>query len=422
MIFCKDSRQSQQQQKEKNNNFSPSPQQQFSPKFSDKKQSSPSSAAIGRHTAVPVLPPSTLLSNGPKPRLCLLIKGSPSQEFGFSLHAEGNGHFIGAVDSDGIAERAGLVTGQRIVGVNGHLVYPNTSHMDIVQIIQREPLRTELLVASEQVDRFYKEYGLAFSYDYVQFYDPVVMRNGNGKPPQLGGAAAVRPKQSPNAVKNQNYEKGKAVQRSRSGSRSVERNPSNKNNGHAIRGRGQSLGKRPPTPSTTYLNGHAIRGRGQSLGKRPPTPSTTYLSSSEQINGHVAVQIEKRSDNMTSIEIGEKHVIADGPVYSTDSSVKPPHPVAAPRTTPRPERRYSPPQPLEIYHPSQLQQYDPSPLSLQSDSTQSRTSLYKSRDSEKSIFALNAKEARQLICYRKKDPRLAEQMSLEEKHRLIMEL
>jgi len=33
-------------------------------------------------------------------------------------------------------------------------------------------------------------------------------------------------------------------------------------------------------------------------------------------------------------------------------------------------------------------------------------------DSEKSIFALNAKEARQLICYRKKDPRLAEQMSL----------
>jgi len=27
------------------------------------------------------------------------------------------------------------------------------------------------------------------------------MRNGNGKPPQLGGAAAVRPKQSPNAVK-----------------------------------------------------------------------------------------------------------------------------------------------------------------------------------------------------------------------------
>uniref|UniRef100_A0A915P2A9 Uncharacterized protein n=1 Tax=Meloidogyne floridensis TaxID=298350 RepID=A0A915P2A9_9BILA len=257
------------------------------------------------------------------------------------------------------------------------------------------------------------------------------MRNGNGKPPQLGGAAAVRPKQSPNAVKNQNYEKGKAVQRSRSGSRSVERNPSNKN------------------------NGHAIRGRGQSLGKRPPTPSTTYLSSSEQINGHVAVQIEKRSDNMTSIEIGEiddseptkiidensqhlfgvgtppssrceeklknghhsvkngggkitngvagkggrgvehvensKHVIADGPVYSTDSSVKSPHPIAAPRTTPRPERR---------------------PLSLQSDSTQSRTSLYKSRDSEKSIFALNAKEARQLICYRKKDPRLAEQMSL----------
>uniref|UniRef100_A0A915MQ09 PDZ domain-containing protein n=1 Tax=Meloidogyne javanica TaxID=6303 RepID=A0A915MQ09_MELJA len=377
---------------------------------------------------------------------------SPSQEFGFSLHAEGNGHFIGAVDSDGIAERAGLVTGQRIVGVNGHLVYPNTSHMDIVQIIQREPLRTELLVASEQVDRFYKEYGLAFSYDYVQFYDPVVMRNGNGKPPQLGGAVAVRPKQSPNAVKL--YLPLVTVP---SGYKAGEHYPSIKNSSFP--------------PSNTDFPLSALKVNKQ--------------SSSEQINGHVAVQIEKRSDNMTSIEIGEiddseptkivdensqhlfgvgtppssrceeklknghnsvkngggkitngvagkggrgvKHVIADGPVYSTDSSVKSPHPIAAPRTTPRPERRYSPPQPLEIYHPSQLQQakifkYDPSPLSLQSDSTQSRTSLYKSRDSEKSIFALNAKEARQLICYRKKDPRLAEQMSLEEKHRLIMEL
>ena len=42
--------------------------------------------------------------------ILLLFPLSPSQEFGFSLHAEGNGHFIGAVDTDGIAERAGLVS------------------------------------------------------------------------------------------------------------------------------------------------------------------------------------------------------------------------------------------------------------------------------------------------------------------------
>ncbi|KAF7640431.1 PDZ domain-containing protein [Meloidogyne graminicola] len=263
--------------------------------------------------------------------------------------------------------------------------------MDIVQLIQREPLRTELLVASEQVDRFYKEYGLSFSYDYIQLYDTKTMRNE--KPPPLAGAAAVRSKHSPSALKTQNggnYEKVK--QRSRSGSRSVERKLSNNKN-----------------------NGTAMRGRGQSLGKRPPTPSSTYLSSFQQSNGHVAVQIEKRCDNMTSIEIGEiedsepskidenseqplfgvgtppssrcekklknghfvqngegkisnginrkgtspeyvensKHVLADGLDNSFNSTKFPP-PIAAPRT-PRPERRYSPPQPLEIYPPSQHQ-------------------------------------------------------------------
>lgn len=53
----------------------------------------------------------------------------PTDEFGFNLHAEkGKGHFIGKVDKGSIAENSGLVLGQRIVGVNGTLVFPNTAH------------------------------------------------------------------------------------------------------------------------------------------------------------------------------------------------------------------------------------------------------------------------------------------------------
>lgn len=56
-------------------------------------------------------------------------KRDPTEEFGFNLHAEKNrGHFVGAVDKNGIGERAGLQMGQRIVGVNGQLIYPSTAH------------------------------------------------------------------------------------------------------------------------------------------------------------------------------------------------------------------------------------------------------------------------------------------------------
>lgn len=62
-------------------------------------------------------------------RLSRLIKPEPTSEFGFNLHAEKNaGHFIGKIDRDSIAELAGLEEGQRIVGVNGVLIYPHTPH------------------------------------------------------------------------------------------------------------------------------------------------------------------------------------------------------------------------------------------------------------------------------------------------------
>ncbi|KAL6739497.1 hypothetical protein Aduo_012943 [Ancylostoma duodenale] len=128
----------------------------------------------GRKAADPVFvapppPHEEPTMNKPRARLCKLEKSSQSEEFGFNLHAEkGRGHFIGTVDQGGIGDRAGLRMGQRIVGVNGVLVYPNTPHKEVVAQIKRSPLRTTLLVASEEVDRWYKENGAEYSFDYVE--------------------------------------------------------------------------------------------------------------------------------------------------------------------------------------------------------------------------------------------------------------
>ncbi|KJH47934.1 hypothetical protein DICVIV_05954 [Dictyocaulus viviparus] len=58
--------------------------------------------------------------------------------------------------------------GQRIVGVNGVLVYPNTPHKEVVAQIKRSPLCTTLLVASENVDKWYKENNAEYSFDYIE--------------------------------------------------------------------------------------------------------------------------------------------------------------------------------------------------------------------------------------------------------------
>ncbi|CAA92439.3 Na(+)/H(+) exchange regulatory cofactor-like protein nrfl-1 [Caenorhabditis elegans] len=111
------------------------------------------------------------------PRLAELNKGTPDQEFGFNLHAErGRGHFIGTVDAGGIGEKAGLEAGQRIVGVNGQLIYPTTGHKEVVALIKKDTMKTTLLVASEDVDKYHKDHNIAYSWDNVERVDtrPVI--------------------------------------------------------------------------------------------------------------------------------------------------------------------------------------------------------------------------------------------------------
>jgi len=110
----------------------------------------------------------------PRARLCKLIKPDPSAEFGFNLHAEKNtGHFIGKIDPNSIAELAGLEEGQRIVGVNGVLIYPHTPHKDVVSLIKGNPMRTELLVASTEVDLWHKKNAQEFEFATAEHFVPM---------------------------------------------------------------------------------------------------------------------------------------------------------------------------------------------------------------------------------------------------------
>uniref|UniRef100_A0AC34QTY0 PDZ domain-containing protein n=1 Tax=Panagrolaimus sp. JU765 TaxID=591449 RepID=A0AC34QTY0_9BILA len=132
--------------------------------FFKKRQSTGGKPVIGGGVKPPLM--------APPARISKLIKKSPTEEFGFNLHAErGKGHYIGSVDKNGIADRAGLVMGQRIVGVNGTLIYPATAHNEVVGLIKRDPLCTELLVVSEEVDHWYAENGAEFSFDNAVRYN-----------------------------------------------------------------------------------------------------------------------------------------------------------------------------------------------------------------------------------------------------------
>ncbi|KAL3102086.1 hypothetical protein niasHS_003495 [Heterodera schachtii] len=316
-----------------------------------------STATIPRHHQTPIEAPTSaqLKAAGPKPRLCALIKKSPIDEFGFNLHAErGKGHFVGAVDKGGIADDAGLETGQRIVGVNGRLVSAQTPHKEIVKLIKSDPLKTVLLVASEEADRFYAEKGLAFSYDHLLVFD-----------------------QSP-------------------------QNGRNWTNSDALKSPSQR-------PSNMRQRKGFVTEQQQ---KAFPPPA-------------VAVQIKVRADNRTDIQIKEafceqktnemampkvEHCAEHSPadLFSTDGKQT----FGQNESEKRQNGKYV----LSGLSP----EISPSPYQKMNSSRTNSPEEQKGNFHE--IFALSAQEARQRMKGRKRDPRKEGKMTLEEKHRLILNL
>ncbi|GMT25250.1 hypothetical protein PFISCL1PPCAC_16547 [Pristionchus fissidentatus] len=101
--------------------------------------------------------------DAPQPRLCLVEKATPDQEYGYNLHAErGKDQFVGTVDKNSPAERAGLRMGDRIFAVNGVSIQ-GESHKKVVERIKQDVMKCELLVIDEEGANWYKEHNITVS-------------------------------------------------------------------------------------------------------------------------------------------------------------------------------------------------------------------------------------------------------------------
>uniref|UniRef100_A0A8C2WX53 Na(+)/H(+) exchange regulatory cofactor NHE-RF n=1 Tax=Cyclopterus lumpus TaxID=8103 RepID=A0A8C2WX53_CYCLU len=101
-----------------------------------------------------------------RPRLCVIQRG-PSG-YGFNLHSERArpGQYIRAVDEDSPAERAGLLSKDRIVQVNSLSVEGKT-HSEVVAAIKAGGREARLLVVDPDSDAFFKRCRVAPALDHL---------------------------------------------------------------------------------------------------------------------------------------------------------------------------------------------------------------------------------------------------------------
>ena len=104
-------------------------------------------------------------------RLCHLRTWNDGLGYGFDMqaHRVRSGHFVGIVDAGSPAEAAGLLSGDRIVEVNGDNV-ENAAHSDVVDKIKAISGEVTLLVVDPDADKFFVEEKIAIvaSMDCVQ--------------------------------------------------------------------------------------------------------------------------------------------------------------------------------------------------------------------------------------------------------------
>nr|XP_046260612.1 Na(+)/H(+) exchange regulatory cofactor NHE-RF3 [Scatophagus argus] len=105
-------------------------------------------------------PQSTPVANGvskhaPKPKLCYVVKSSSG--FGFSLRSvKGEpGFFMTEVNPGSVAQRAGVMSDDRLVELNGENI-EHCTHDQVVDKIKLTGSSIMLLLVDEETDRYYK--------------------------------------------------------------------------------------------------------------------------------------------------------------------------------------------------------------------------------------------------------------------------
>ncbi|KAI6211791.1 Na(+)/H(+) exchange regulatory cofactor NHE-RF1 [Aphelenchoides besseyi] len=386
-----------------------------------RKRVSSVSAAIdstAAKSAVPVM--------SPRPLLCHLRKQKPTDEFGFNLHAERNkGHFIGAVDKGGIADLAGLETGQRIVGVNGELIYATSLHKEVVALIKRDPLDTRLLVASEEVDRWYTENNIPYSFDLAIVHESA--RQIERHSPTI--ITQQIPLDSP-----QQSRRSTMYQRTNSNSSSTFYTLSNQNdvaNNTVYVPEEVEVQLQVETPATA-----ATAPPDSTLSEEVAVVGTPDDLMEQVFRNIQPPEVTARRDTIQHQDAVEEIVehrerIPSVIVASLEAEINPSQnhyetPIAATRQNDYKHVISNHVAPLHIAASSPAQEqppvttYTPTSQFGTTESPHSEKRSLNSPDSHKDenvdIFKLSAKEARQLMKRGKRDPRVQAKMTLEEKH------
>ncbi|KAE9555516.1 hypothetical protein FO519_001284 [Halicephalobus sp. NKZ332] len=332
-------------------------------------------------------------SMAPPARLSRLQKQSPADEFGFNLHAErGKGHFIGSVDQGGIADRAGLVMGQRIVGVNNALIYPNTPHKDVVSLIKKDPFCTELLVVSEEIDHWYSENSTEFSFDNCVRYnsDPV---------PPRGSIPTI------NVIESRIEMEKLSVQ-----DELVESHPIEEKISDGLLSEPDNTIKQVTTLSTTQTISvtEAV----------PETPEDTDDLIDKIFKDVPLAPVEARVSIADSIDTLPSNGEHDSRPPLSSAHVESASEDTNTRVSSSVIREHSP-KPLSqvplVVPPAQKQFSENKSQKITSDSRSNGNS------NGVDVFKLNAKEARQMLRKQKNDPR-KNNLSLEQKHQMVANL
>ncbi|KAK0399553.1 hypothetical protein QR680_003101 [Steinernema hermaphroditum] len=368
------------------------------------------------------LPPPTeaVPSNGhmnqPRPRLCTLEKRDPTDEFGFNLHAEkGRGHYVGAVDYEGIGCLAGMVLGQRIVGVNGELIYPDTPHKKVVALIKQHPLKTQLLVVSEEVDRWYTENKMPYSFENAIFY----------RHPSSGPSPAdLAPLKRPDMLAEENIpeEPSHSPPPFISESPPVYESPVKE--------------QRPvddePVAKTPALSQDDIMDQVFSSVSLAETRVKPHHNDTECVKGVHEIVVGAEADAEPTTAAGVAHNKTSEDSNSATKSVssrrseKETVEVADVEDRPKLEPYFSP---TPVHTPtmsagSKVASVTPISRGIANENNNSKFSLESAKsmndnDSSMDIFKMSASEARARLMNRKKDMRKGSEMSMDEKHRLI---